>query len=328
MAWVSTGVPGGRGPARQFKEPRGVGLHVQAAPVAADAQAAAAVDAHVPGLHRQARSCRCTGRRRAPGRRPTPRCSAATTSRWPVPRPAPCRCSASATALTSLTAAHPGGPPVRGRVTPRAVSCAARGRGPGCRRASRRRGRAPPRPSGRLTAAGTATAAPTQRATRLAQQLRGGRGDWGEGPLRVGGHRRVLRCPGGDSPAQPDQGDLETVRVHLRGQRDRARGVGQQPVRGAAVAARPLVRAGPGVDHDQPELAQLACERAGGRPGDPEQAGQRRAGRRLPGVDQRQRPAGQSPGRTDRRRPGSRVRRGRSGSGSRRSAPAGCPHLD
>ena len=94
------------------------------------------------------------------------------------------------------------------------------------------------RPSGRVTAAGTATAAPTHRRpdarSSPAAAAAAGASAW-PGSAR---HGHVLAAPGDDRAAEPDQRHREAVRVHLGGQRHRAGRVRQQPVR------RPALRHG------------------------------------------------------------------------------------
>ena len=111
-------------------------------------------------------------------------------------------------------------------------------------------------------------ATPTQAAARLAQQLRRRLADRGEGPLGVVRNGQVAADPGHRHPAEADERDREAVGVDLGSQLHRAVRVGLQPVRGAAEVAAARRR----LHLDEPQVAELAGDGAGGGAGDAELA--------------------------------------------------------
>ncbi len=121
--------------------------------------------------------------------------------------------------------------------------------------------------------------------------LRPGPGDSAQQPDGVGGggQREVDRRF--EPSAEPGEGDAEPVRVQLRGDHHRSRRIHGQPVRGTSASAAGRA----GVDGDQAERLQLGADRTRRGPGHVERAGERGAGGRPAGVDQREGRAEQRP---------------------------------
>jgi hypothetical protein len=284
-----------RDKARGRHEALGVGLHVEAAPVAAGAQAAVRVDADVAGLHGQAAASR-------------------------VERAAQHQSAADAAVLSGddqqvLSAAARAVPVLRQRDRVDVVDRHARhgARGAHAAAADAMLGQlVGQQPAEHVPDLGAGRPAEVERADRGAfgvrdgardrerradagpagsrQQPGAGRRERRQGPRGIVRGRDLAAGPGHDPAAELDQGDREAVGVQLRREGNRPAGVDRQAVRRAALGAAP----GSGVDVDQAQVAKLAGERAGRGPGDAQRGGQRGPGGRLPGVDQRERGARQA----------------------------------
>jgi len=222
------GDAGTRDPARRVHEAQRVGLHVQAAAVAASARTTLRVHADVPGFHPEAGTagieCAVEHQRAA---------HAPVTGRHHQQVPG-------VTARAVPVLGQRGHVNVVGHRTRRSRPGRTGDPGP-----LHLRGEDVPDPD-------TARPAEVQRADRCAlrlgyggrhrqagphtdparrpQQPRASPGGGGEHPLRVAGHRQRSAVGRHDPAAEADQRDLEAVRVHLGGERYRAVRVDGEPV--------------------------------------------------------------------------------------------------
>jgi hypothetical protein len=258
---LSRGDAGKRRPASRVDQARGVGLHVQAAAAAAPARPAPRIDADMAGFH------------------PEPRTAG-------VERAVEHEGAADAPVTGGHYQQVPGVPagavPMLGQRGQVDVVGGQAGRGGSARTADPGplglRGEDIPDPDGggpaevqradrralRLGHRGRHRQAdPHAGPVRRRQQPRARPRDRGQRALRV--VRRVQPAVlGRDHPAaQPDQRDLEPVRVDLGGQGHRAVGIDGDPVRGPAQGAATRGR----IDLDQPPVLQFGRNRARGGPG-------------------------------------------------------------
>jgi hypothetical protein len=282
---LERGDAGKRLPARRVDQAQGVGLHVQAAAAAAPARPAPRIDADVTCLHAKAgtagveRAVEHEGAANAPvtGRhhQQVPGLPAGAV---PVlgQRGQVDVVGGQAGRRGSARPADPGPFGLRSEDVPDPDA----GRPAEVQRPDRRALRLGHR--GRHGQAGP-HAGPARRPQQPRARLR----DRAQRALRVVGRGQPLVL-GRDYPAaQPDQRDLEPVRVDLGGQGHRAVGIDDDPVRGPAQdsATRGFrVR----VHLDEPPRLQFGRDRARGGPGHAEGGAQGRPGGCPPAVDQRQ----------------------------------------
>jgi hypothetical protein len=272
----------GRHPVRRGQEALGVGLHVQAAAVAAGTGAAVRVDADVPGLHGQPAT---SGVQRAAQHERAADAAVLGRDDQQVGRAAACavpvfrqrervdvvddRARAADVLVGQQAAEH--------------VADLRAGRPAEVQRADRGAFRFRDSGGHHEGRADAATAG-------LPEQPGAGLRERCQRPRRVIGGGHLAARPGDDPAAESDQRDREAIGVELRGEGHRAVRVDRQAVGGPALGTA----ARSGLDEDQAQVAELAGDGAGRGPGDAKRRGERGPGGRLPGVDQRERCPGQA----------------------------------